>query len=903
MTQVAGQLRQKIKNSMGPGMSKTPGDGIPDLDELQHANALEQLLTADQEELLDLIDKFREYGLNHTVDLPQLVVCGNQSCGKSSVLEAISQLTFPRGETLCTTFATELVLRRGPPKVSVKIRASNSSEPGNDFQPSGAIENFGSMIDEAKSYLLDQHPELGESSFLEETLQIEVYNPRWPPLTLVDLPGLIQSANRNQTQNDVRLVHSMVRKYMANPKTIILAVVSAQDDPANQKVLKMATEADPAGVRTLGIITKPDKAGRGSKREEEFITFAQNKAGKYKFDLGWHVVRNRDFNEEGLSLADLEDKQFGLESKWREALDETQLGVDALRTRLSQILYKHIRASLPSVLRNIKEKLTTCQNRLDSIGPPRSTPSEHQNYLIPISTNFQQLVKDAVTGDLYSSAFFLKSGSHTDQVRLRAFVEKQNRLFADLMYERGHSWAVKDCEDYPEWPIAENSVSYGLRTLPAPKGITAQDYVAQIKKILGQNPSKLPTTFDPRLVTPIFREQSERWRAIAEAHIETVFSAATILLVDAVREVTNDYTSRALQENLISRFLVGKKAELDSRLVQVLKPFRELHVAIYTRGFETEVLARRKARCSTEQVKELAQEVESWRERSEPNSDTFRLANYTHGVVSKLPTAPPAFASTETELLDLTYSYYKVNSFILDPSFSNAMQIALGIFVENVIMLVVESCLMFDLHEAFSPRAVSAMTESNPRLLAALASEPENITQERIRLEARKTELTKALETCWMKVEGLPTVSEPKPDITISPPQSNNGDQEESDIEGDALPSQSSTPRSNVHSRASSIAGDSTPATTPGSQASNPIRERASKGKSRLASSSDGLELGSSETTGNFQSGFLEDGRRSPTPKDRGTSRSRLARVYGRQARSSQGSIGAFPLDAELDNN
>jgi len=634
-----------------------PGDGIPDLEELQNADALERLLTADQEELLDLIDKFREYGLHHTVDLPQLVVCGNQSCGKSSVLEAISQLTFPRGETLCTTFATELVLRRGSPKVSVKIRAPESAEPINDFQPSGAIENFGSMINEAKKYLLGQHPELGESSFLEETLQIEAYNPRLTPLTLVDLPGLIQSANRNQTQHDVELVHNLVRKYMANPKTIILAVVSAQDDPANQKVLKMATEADPAGVRTLGIITKPDKAGQGSKREQEFITYAQNNAGKYHFRLGWHVIRNRDFNEEDLSLTELEDRQFGLESKWREELEETQLGVDALRIRLSNILHEHIRASLPSLMESIKEKLEYCQQRLRSIGERRTTAMKQLGYLIPISMNFQRFVKDAVSGNFEPIDF----ENTKDYERLRALIERDNHEFAEVMYKRGHYWAVKDTEDYPEWSMPDGTNSYGIQLQPIPEAISSQQYIGRIKELLRQYPSKIPTTFDIRLITPLFREQSIRWKPIAEAYIEKAFGAATKLLISAVREAPNDYTSRALEENLISPFLAEKRAKLSSKLKEILKPFLEFQVAVYTRRFAPEVLNRRRERGSTRKVQELDGDLKALIPTFEPNSDAWKIAKRAHGVVSKMPTAPPAYASTETEILDLTYSYYKVS--------------------------------------------------------------------------------------------------------------------------------------------------------------------------------------------------------------------------------------------------
>ena len=84
------------------------------------------LQTAEHEELLNIVDTLRSQGISrYGVDLPQLIVCGDQSSGKSSVLEAISGLQFPTKDNLCTRFATELILRRGPnPCVNVSITPS-----------------------------------------------------------------------------------------------------------------------------------------------------------------------------------------------------------------------------------------------------------------------------------------------------------------------------------------------------------------------------------------------------------------------------------------------------------------------------------------------------------------------------------------------------------------------------------------------------------------------------------------------------------------------------------------------------------------------------------------------------------------------------------------------------------
>ncbi|PMD50435.1 uncharacterized protein K444DRAFT_491672, partial [Hyaloscypha bicolor E] len=69
---------------------------------------------------LDIIDRLRALGISNFVALPQLAVVGDQSSGKSSVLESFSELPFPRDSGLCTRFATQIIFRRASTS-SVKV--------------------------------------------------------------------------------------------------------------------------------------------------------------------------------------------------------------------------------------------------------------------------------------------------------------------------------------------------------------------------------------------------------------------------------------------------------------------------------------------------------------------------------------------------------------------------------------------------------------------------------------------------------------------------------------------------------------------------------------------------------------------------------------------------------------
>jgi hypothetical protein len=79
--------------------------------------------------MLDKIDRLFACNVGDYIDLPQLVVIGDQSSGKSSVLEGLTDLPFPRDSGLCTRFATQIIFRRSLQKrISVSIiPAKNSS--------------------------------------------------------------------------------------------------------------------------------------------------------------------------------------------------------------------------------------------------------------------------------------------------------------------------------------------------------------------------------------------------------------------------------------------------------------------------------------------------------------------------------------------------------------------------------------------------------------------------------------------------------------------------------------------------------------------------------------------------------------------------------------------------------
>jgi hypothetical protein len=508
------------------------------------------------------MDKLRADGVGEVISLPELVVCGDQSSGKSSVLEAITEIPFPSKDSICTRFATQIVLRRFPEsKVVVNIipdkDQQRSPEEQNEILTfSHTITNF----DELPSLVKSAEQAMGisgpsNSSFSKDILRIEITGPDRPHLTVVDLPGLIHTENKAQSSADVKLVSEMVESFMKSPLTIILAVVTAKNDYANQIVLKRAKEADPGGRRTLGIITKPDTLPSGSESERDFAGLAQNE--DIVFHLGWHVLRNRNYEERNNSFQERNEteEQFFKKGIWKNFPRE-HVGVVTLRSRLSSLLYSHIVGELPGMYKNIKNDLKDCEAKSSKFGGKRDTLHEQRVYLSEISQNFNILCKNSVDG-IYESTFFGTglSENRLYERRLRAVVQNSNDSFAAEMRTKGHKREI--LKEGIEETFDEQ--------------MTEEEAIAWVKPlILESRGRELPGTFNPMLISNLFWEQSEPWEKIARDHINLIFEACQRFLHCLLPTLADQKVSDAIfacwLDEAMDKRLASAKIELENLL-------------------------------------------------------------------------------------------------------------------------------------------------------------------------------------------------------------------------------------------------------------------------------------------------------------------------------------------------
>lgn len=214
-----------------------------------------------------LQDVFNTIG-SEAIQLPQIVVVGNQSSGKSSVLESLVGRDFlPRGPGIVTRRPLILQLIYVP-KDDTSQRSSeegtlNLDEWAKFLHTKNKIY---SDFDEVRKEIEAETERMSGTNkgICPEPISLKIFSPRVVNLTLVDLPGITKVPVGDQPEDIEGQIKNLLVKYIANPNSIILAVTPANTDFATSEALKLARDVDPDGRRTLAVITKLDLMDAGT---------------------------------------------------------------------------------------------------------------------------------------------------------------------------------------------------------------------------------------------------------------------------------------------------------------------------------------------------------------------------------------------------------------------------------------------------------------------------------------------------------------------------------------------------------------------------------------------------------------------------------------------------------------
>lgn len=566
-------------------------EAVASSEELNHVN--EQLQSEEQRQLLDTIDELRSEAIKD-VNLPQLIVCGDQTSGKSSVLNAITRLSFPWHENVCTTFATEIILRRGaakPSKVRIMPGPSRTEEQQKELEKfEKTFEDnagFHRLFDEARECMRSMS-KAGEKTIFDDKLRIHLTGPSHTTLTVVDLPGIIHNPNEGQNDDDLTRINELVHSYMKNPRSIILAIISAENTIELQKILSMAREEDidPRALRTFGIITKPDLVKENPDFKKAIMDLARNERKRYHLSMGWHVVRNRSFKEVDSTDAqrDEAERKFFEEGEWASHPREW-VGVNALCRRLQRYLLHQIRLELPALVGELEDRKKLHRVRLEKLGESRESPKELRAYLTGIGQQFQTLTKSAINGNYENRFFDISDINAHNTRRLCAILNDCSEAFINAMQEKGHRWHIiepfelkEDARDIPQ--------DLYYRNIEKPQHITWSQMFDKVKTLRNRSSrrSLLPDTFNEDAVKELFHLQARNWGVIATCYITSVCDIVQNFIQELLAELTDSETAGAILHEQIEPFLGQKRKDLGEKIEDLLSPSIRKYPIIYNPG-------------------------------------------------------------------------------------------------------------------------------------------------------------------------------------------------------------------------------------------------------------------------------------------------------------------------------
>ena len=271
------------------------------------------------------------------------------------------------------------------------------------------------------------------SAFSLDVLRVEISGPNEDHLTVIDVPGIFEYVTEVTTEEDIELVKGMVRKYIEEPRTIILAVVPCNGDIANQTILTYAKKVDPEGKRTLGVLTKPDLVYENA-GQEVVLKLVRNE--RRDLELGYCVVKNRSADDLTSSAEERarSEKEFFSRAPWTK-LSPDRLGIPALKMRVQQLLMDRTQSEFPKVQKEITNILKENQVLLKDLGEPRSTTEQQRIFVGRIASQFTRIKQCGLDGTYSRESLF----DTPSDLKLITRIREINEEFAKSLYDSGET--------------------------------------------------------------------------------------------------------------------------------------------------------------------------------------------------------------------------------------------------------------------------------------------------------------------------------------------------------------------------------------------------------------------------------------------------------------------------------
>ncbi|KND92575.1 Interferon-induced GTP-binding protein Mx [Tolypocladium ophioglossoides CBS 100239] len=447
----------------------------------------------------DTLGELQQLGVSHDVQLPELVLVGDQSAGKSSLMSGLANLDPPRSEGTCTRCPLHIRVSRHtewscrvwlrkeysykpPPDRTINESDVTNQDPFFPWRklPSTAVHEFKTMHDKseiedvlrwAQIAILndDKHHGLfvpGSGSIAtstpiakaaEETVAkfspnivaLEIKGPGLPDLSFYDMPGIFQNPADARDDYLVNVVRNLSSAYMSHASAIIICSMPMNSDAENSATFGLTRRLG-ASSRTIGVLTKADLLPKGGiSNYDQWLTIMKGET--HQTGLGYFITSR----PQGKDLEELkkweehvfEDHSF---DDWPEDFHQfsDRCGIEKLKAFLSERLGEEFAKSLPNIKHTVELHLDKITKQLGNL------PELPENVELEIQTGLMTFADIA-------------------RAKMDEFMRHFNvlpRNFRDCLLEIKPKFTLKDRTDHPTIDISDDeSDNLSIASTPTAK--------------------------------------------------------------------------------------------------------------------------------------------------------------------------------------------------------------------------------------------------------------------------------------------------------------------------------------------------------------------------------------------------------------------------------------------------
>ncbi|CAG8757780.1 21666_t:CDS:2, partial [Racocetra persica] len=333
----------------------------------------------------------------------------------------------------------------------------------------------------------------------------------------------------------IPLTEELVKEYIKNEKSIIIATISCKDEIDNQAIVTLAKEADPLGIRTLGVLTKPDMIEEGT--HNTWLNIMKGEANP--LELGYYVVKNptklQRMSNIGFEEARLAESEFfEQEEPWNNFHLRERVGVKNLQNKLSELLIKAIKRGLPGIRKDVEEKFDEACNGLEKL--PKQLSNNPEIDIFRLIKNCSTIIKEKTT-------------CSNNQIELWKSLNNQFVQFKEEFYALRPIFSISHSNSNPGTIPSGAMIDIledFIKDCPTAKSNTSTDQLqqlteAQVTEIIKNARGRLLPGFIPySAAQSIIQENQVKWKKPAINCLNAVYE----IMIKEVNETIENTFSR-----------------------------------------------------------------------------------------------------------------------------------------------------------------------------------------------------------------------------------------------------------------------------------------------------------------------------------------------------------------------